>query len=127
MEFTIVEGAYVDFDTIYDDFLNDYLTSGIPNRQLQKKYGLTKGEWAELTSLIKKREGLKRRPRNFDGKYYYKNPRGFQILKRIGDITYNFGTVPTEEIAQKVVKKCKEAAWDIDKCHDIVHNWKEII
>ena len=127
MRFKIVEGAYVDFESIREEFTNDYLHSGIPNKELQKKYGLTKGEWNEFTSQIKEEFNLTRRPRKFNGRYYYRKVNGWNVSKRMGTKTYNFGTVPTEEIAQLLVEKCKEVDWDIAKCYKIVQSWEKYV
>jgi hypothetical protein len=127
MNFNVVEGEYVDFDKIKDKFAYDYLYTDIPNPKLKKKYGLTKGEWKEFTDLIKKENGLNKRPRKPKGKYYYRGNNGFRVAKWIRGKNYHFGTVPTEEIAQLLVEKCKEVNWDIEKCYKIVYNWRKYV
>ena len=127
MNFQVVEGAYVDFNEIKEEFIHDYLYTDIPNPQIKKKYGLTKGEWKEFTDLVKKEHNIQRRPRKPKGKYYYHTNKGFRIAKWVDGCNYNFGTVPTEEIAKIIVEKCKEVEWNVTECYDIVHNWSEYI
>ena len=127
MEFSIVEGQYVDFEKIKEEFTYDYLHTSIPNPEIKKKYGLTKGEWKEYTDLVKKEHNLTRRPRKTKGKYYYKGTKGFRVAKWIDGKNYQFGTVPTEEIAQLLVEKCKEVEWNIDKCYQIVNSWRDYV
>jgi len=126
MNFNIVEGKYVDFDSIHDDFCNDYLFSNeLDTVELRKKYGLTVKEFKEFSKQVKMEYGFSRRPRKqSNGQYYYKRKYGWAIQKNInGNVVY-FGFVTSKDVAKKLVELCKEAGWNIPVCLDIVKNWR---
>ena len=52
MAFRIIEGAYVNFEEIKEEFTKDYLESELTNPEIKKKYNLTKGEWKEFTYTV---------------------------------------------------------------------------
>lgn len=127
MNFNLVEGAYPDFDSIHDDFCEDYLWSDeLSNPEIRKKYELSARDFNELTNLVKKEFGVSRRNTR-KGRYYYKVNSGFVIQKTINCVTVYFGIVPSECIARKIVELCKKMEWRVDACKDIVKNWREVI
>lgn len=128
MKFKIVEGAYLDIEQIYDDFEKEYLYSLVSNPELKKKFGLNKREWVEITRKVKERNNISRRPyRRREGKHYYSQGKGYAIRKFINGKLHHLGTVPTEEIAIKIVALCEKEEWDINKCHKILDRWYEYI
>jgi len=127
MNFNLIEGAYANFDSIHDDFCQDYLWSDeLSNPEIRKKYELSARDFNELTNLVKKEFGVSRRNTR-KGRYYYKVNSGFVIQKTINCVTVYFGIVPSECIARKLVELCKKMEWRVDVCRDIVKNWKDVI
>ncbi|MBR3139865.1 MAG: hypothetical protein IKF11_03235 [Methanobrevibacter sp.] len=127
MNFNLIEGAYANFDSIHDDFCQDYLWSDeLSNPEIRKKYELSARDFNELTNLVKKEFGVSRRNTR-KGRYYYKVNSGFVIQKTINCVTVYFGIVPSECIARKLVELCKKVGWNVDVCKDIVKNWKDVI
>ena len=123
LNFNVVESAYVDIDSIYNDFQTDYLESTISNPDLRVKYNLSHKEFWDLTREIKDNLGLKKRPSVSYPKYYYKVKRGYIIKKRYGLDDVYIGWVKTEELAIQMVELCKKALWDVDVCRDIVRSY----
>lgn len=129
MKFNVIDGAYADFDSIHDDFVEDYVFSvELSNNEIRNKYNLTHGEFRELCNIVKKEHGLSRRNTLCkNAKYYYKCGCRFIIQKRINQIDTYFGSVPTEDIARKLVELCKNLEWNVDVCREICKNWREYI
>jgi hypothetical protein len=121
MNFKIVDGVRPDMNSIYDDFVADYVFSTeLKNNEIRVKYGLTHGEFKQMCDMVKADFGLARRPIKIEGKYYYKHEHGYHIQKTIDCIVYYLGFVATEELAIEVVEKCKKCSWDIPVCRQIV-------
>lgn len=129
MNFKIIERAVVDFDEIYDDFVEDYIfSSELRNDEIRVKYGLTHGEFKELSDMVKLEYNISRRGSNVgNGKYYYPVRHGFVILKTVNCVQQYIGFVSREDVAQYLVELCKKVSWDIDVCRDIVRNYNECI
>ena len=127
MKFNVIEGSYADFDSIKEDFVQDYLFSfDLSNNEIRIKYGLTHGEFEELSKIVKSEYGYSRRPKKqIKGKYYYRTSNGFIIMKRIGDAQQYLGFVPSEEIAKKCVELCKRASWNVTLCKHLIKHWRE--
>lgn len=125
MNFSIVEGKYVDVDDIREDFIADYVFSTeLSNPEIRRKYGLTHSEFKELSESVKKEFGLSRRPIVFkNARYYYPLHGGFVIQKS----RVYFGFVPSEWVAKKVVELCKNLQWDVAKCKHICKNWWDYV
>lgn len=122
MNFNIVDGKYADLDSIYNDFVEDYVFSTeLKNNEIRVKYGLTHKEFKELSDMVKADYGLSRRPIKITGaKYYYEHKHGFHIQKTVDNVINYIGFVPTEDLAIEVVEKCKNASWDVDVCRNIL-------
>ena len=126
MKFNIIEGRYIDFDSIHDDFVEDYLlNTDLSNTEIRRKYELSNKEFWELANQVKEEFNITRRPKGNYGKYYTQISKNcFGIQKSIKGRSKYLGVVPTEEIARVIVGLCKKAHWDIDKCKYICKNWK---
>lgn len=122
--FNLIEGEYVDVESIYSDFKDDYLFTDVLNKDLRLQYGLSHKDFWDLARKVKKECGLNKRPRT-EGKYYYPVKSGFIIQKRYGLKNVYLGFVLSEEVAIKMVELCKNHNWNVDVCRDIIRNWRE--
>lgn len=129
VEFNVIESTSVVITPeLLERIEDDYLYSDMSVQDIRQKYGLGIKEIHNITREIRKEKGLQRRPRyNYsDFKYYYKSGNNFDIRKHIDGKQINFGTIDgNEEDAKKIVEVCKAANWNIEKCFDIVENWRE--
>ena len=125
--FKIIEGEYSDYESIHDDFVEDYImNTELSNKDIRAKYKLSYPEFLEISQRVKEEYGLKRRPttRWNNGRYYYKVKGQYKIEKRVGDDYTYLGHVPTEALAIKLVEKCKELKWNVPKCKALIKNWR---
>ena len=131
MNFNLIENAYLDWDSISEEFTDDFLHSELDNMDLKTKYGMTHGQFKECCEIVKAKYGLARRPfwkhRAGNVKYYYKVRNGFIICKRYGNDYVYLGFVPSLTVAQKLVKLCKEASWNLELCKKMCHDWQKYI
>ena len=129
MNATVIEGAYVNWETVYPQFLKDYIYSTeLTNNEIKNKYDLSISEFKDLADYAKKDCGLSRRPvAQNDGRYYYKQGDSWIICKFMNSVLVYFGRVPEEWIAIQIVEICKNECWNVDKCKNIVQNWKDYI
>lgn len=128
MNFNIVEGMVVNFDDIYEDFVQDYIFSTeLKNKEIRRKYGLSYSEFKELSDKAKEDYDLKRRPINLmvDSKHYYACNKGFIIQKTIDNNSNYIGWVKSEDVAIEIVERCKQVSWDISACKKIVKELKK--
>lgn len=106
-------------DELYEDFKDDYLNSTLNYNELRAKYDLSKKEYGEVATRIKKEEGISHKPFN-KAKYYYRNFHKWNIVKRVNGRNVLFGTLPMSKFSEKdikrIVKQCKEWRWDYEKC-----------
>jgi len=123
MNFRIVEGVQDDFSNIYDDFERDYLDTALINDELRKKYDLSKKNFQKLSSEVKQKHGLKKRPSR--PIYYYKHNTGYYISKKIDGKRHYIGHVPTEELAIHAVEVCKMLNWNVVTCRLAVKELKQ--
>lgn len=127
MAFNIIEGDYVDWDEIMDDFIDDYIHSTkLSNVEIREKYDLSWREFKDLSEHCKRMFGLTRRPTSpqKNGRHYYVGRNGYVVQKFLhGKLVY-IGTVPTEEIAIKVVELCKNTGWDVVESKHICRNYE---
>lgn len=124
MNFCIVEKTPIIIDDVYDSVKDEYLHTSVTSEEIRLKYGLSNCDWSNVVNRIKSEENLKVRP-ILNAKYYYKQGDGFKIQKKIDGVLYNFGTVPTTELAEKCVEECKKHDWDIEECYRIVGGYNE--
>lgn len=126
MNFNIVDGKRVDFNEIYDDFVEDYIFSTeLSNLELRKKYGLTYSEFKELSEMAKAEHNIERRPIHIRGsKYYYKHRKGYSIYKTINGKGNHIAYVKSEKAAIEIVERCKKVSWDIPLCRQIAKELK---
>ena len=128
MNFNLIENHTVDFNEIHDSFCDDYLWSNeLSNVEIRKKYDLTVREFKELSGIVKKEFGFKRRPnyRKGKGKYYYRHEYGYSIQKQVKDKFVYLGFVSTEAAAIEVVELCKKVGWDIGESKHIIKTYKQ--
>ena len=101
-----------------------------------RKYGLSRNEYYDLAREVREKHNISSKPRagiNKDltdvrvGKNYKKCRYGYQIHKTLNQTRNYIGTVPTEEIAKKMIDVCDEIGWDIPKCKQIVRNWSDYV
>ena len=131
MKFRLIESDYINWEEIHDEFTDDYLFSDLSNQEIRLKYDMTHGDFKECCQLVKEENNISRRPfwkhRKGNCKYYYPTHNGYQIRKIVqGKDTY-FGFVPSERIAQILVKLCILASWDIPVCKDLCDNWRDYL
>lgn len=124
MNFNIIHRKAIILDEIYDDVKDDYCNSNLTNDEIRKKYDLSYCDLRDISRQIKKELNIHRRP-TLGAKNYYEVSYGFCIQKKINGETIHFGTVPTENVAKKMVEHCRKELWDIDKCKEMVHNWRD--
>lgn len=135
--FKIVENSHGrDLSHLRDDFEMDYICSGLSVNSLIRKYGLSRNEYYELAREVREKYNISSKPRagiNKDltdvrvGKNYKKCRYGYQIHKTLNQTRNYIGTVPSEEIAKKMIDVCEEIGWDIPKCKQIVRNWSDYV
>lgn len=129
MNFNIVEGDYLDLESIHDDFVEDYLlNTDLSNTEIRKKYELSNKEFWELANQVKEEFNITRRPRGNYGRYYTQvSENVFIIQKKINGRVKHLGIVPREWIAQVIVEFCKKTQWDVDECKYICKNWRSYV
>lgn len=129
--FKIIENDYFDWNTIKEEFTQDFLYSRLRNDELKKKYDLTRGEFNTCCEKVLSEYNLSRRPHYRErcglSNYFYKSKYSVIIQKKINGVNYYIGSVPTVKIALKIVELCKKASWDIDVCKQIVERWNEYV
>ena len=127
MNFNLVDGDYVDFESIHDDFVQDYLfDNALSSDDLRKKYDLTIREFWRFAREVREEYGITRRPKRglSECKYYYPVNQGFKVAKMIDGKSKYFGYFKSEEIAKIFVEVCKKKEWDIDVCRGIYETWR---
>lgn len=130
MNFRLVERQNADLETLYDDFVDDYIFGcELRNEEIRVKYNLTHREFKELADLAKKNNNLSRRQvKCRSAKYYYWKGNGYMIAKYIsGEYTYLGFMNSSRENVEKIVELCKKASWDMAICKDIIKNWRQYV
>ena len=125
--FKIIDGKYPDYESIHDDFVEDYImNTELSNKEIRAKYGLGYSDFLEVSKRVREEYGLKRRPssRWNSGRYYYKMKGHYKISRKIKGKEVYLGHVPTEELAIKMVKLCEENDWNIERCRALIKNWR---
>jgi len=130
MNFKVIENSYVDWETICDEFTDDFLHSELDNKELKEKYGMSHGEFKQYCNIVKMNHNLTRRPfwkhRKGKAKYYYKVKNGFIICKRYGNDYVYLGFVSSLKVAEQLVEMCKNLSWDRELCQKLCHEWDKV-
>lgn len=124
LNFTIREGDYEilpEQDLIA--FERDYLNAELKSHEVRAKYNLSKKQYSELSQQIREKYGLLRRPYAQSRHFYQQGNRWIIIKTNCKERVY-IGSLPADVFSKSdvegIVEKCKEMAWNIDKCIDLV-------
>ena len=119
VQFNIIEGEPDDYWDHYEAFVKLYNNEKHSVTDIQKILELSQAKYRRYRSKALIENRLKN-PRNRTGnrygykpKYYTKTSRNsFTVKKWINGANHSFGTYPSKEIAEKIVRKLMQCNWD---------------
>lgn len=120
----IVENPIPEFLFKYCRFVECYNNPDIAAKDIENKLELNHNQYLKLRKEAIKNDDINEvRHRNYENsKYYRKNNKTgyFEIVKKINNETIYISSFESEEIAQKIVKKCIEHQWNITEIESII-------
>lgn len=122
--FNIIESSYENYDDIYDDFKNDYMSVGITVKEMLEKYGLTSNQYRRLKNRVMEETGINRKfSRKTTGSMWthceryiesHKSSKKFKVSKVTDGKRHFFGIYDSLEEATYVRNELEKHNWSIE-------------
>lgn len=122
--FNIIESSYEDYDDIYEDFKNDYMSCAITVKKMQEKYDITPNQYRRLKNRVMEETGVNRKlSRNTTGSMWvhcdkyiegHKSSNRYKVSKVINGKKFFFGVYDSLEEAKFIRDRLEEENWSID-------------
>lgn len=107
----------------FKEFEADYLNSELKSEEVRHKYDLSKRQYSLLAQQIRDKYGLIRRP-YAQSKHFYQQGNRWIIIKTNKRERIYIGSLPADVFSKTdvewIVQKCKELAWNIDECANLL-------